>query len=87
MKFEILPKDAKIEHTGLRIKFGIDPTSDQLHLGHLVPLKIIKDLKNQGHHIDIVLGTFTAQMGDPSGRDTMRPILALNETKKKMLHR
>ena len=66
----------------LNVKFGIDPTSDKLHLGHLIPLMDVKELKEEGHHIDIVLGTFTAQLGDPSEKDTMRPMLSAQETKK-----
>jgi tyrosyl-tRNA synthetase len=58
-----------------RIKFGIDPTYPRLHLGHFVPLRLIRELQQQGHHITIVLGTFTAQLGDPSGQDSTRPIL------------
>lgn len=59
----------------LRFKFGIDPTAERMHLGHLVPLLVLKDYMHYKHKIDIVLGTFTAQLGDPSGKDTMRPIL------------
>jgi tyrosyl-tRNA synthetase len=66
----------------LNVKFGIDPTSDRLHLGHLVPLKFVKKLKDEGHHIDIVLGTFTAQLGDPSGKDLMRPMIDAESTSK-----
>lgn len=85
MKTTIFPEQPnfKIEEgKKLRIKFGIDPTSDKLHLGHLIPLLIVKKLKDEGHHIDIVLGTFTAQLGDPSGRNSMRPILDQETTKK-----
>jgi len=72
---EIFPEGSNIE--GLkRVKFGIDPTFPALHLGHLVPLRIVKQLQEQGKEITIVLGTFTAQMGDPSGRDQARPILS-----------
>jgi tyrosyl-tRNA synthetase len=66
----------------LRIKFGIDPTSDKLHLGHLIPLQIVKEFKDRGDQIDIVIGTFTAQLGDPSGKNSMRPILSFNQTLK-----
>lgn len=59
----------------LNVKFGIDPTSDKLHLGHLIPLMVVKELKEEGHNVDIVLGTFTAQLGDPSEKDSMRPML------------
>lgn len=65
-----------------RVKLGIDPTSDRLHLGHLAPLRIAKQLQERGKHLTLVLGTFTAQMGDPSGRDKARPILDSDEVKK-----
>ena len=76
MKTIIFPHNEKIDFSKkLNIKFGIDPTSDKLHLGHLIPLLMVKKLMKEGHRIDIVLGTFTAQLGDPSGKDTMRPII------------
>lgn len=81
MKPIIFPSTEKIDFSKkLNIKFGIDPTSDKLHLGHLVPLLVAKKLMKEGHHVDIVLGTFTAQLGDPSGKDTMRPILDAETT-------
>lgn len=78
----IFPNTEKIDFSKkLKIKFGIDPTSDKLHLGHLLPLLLVKKLWLEGHDVSIVLGTFTAQLGDPSGKDTMRPILTAEETK------
>ena len=83
MKPTQFPLNEKIDfEKRLRVKFGIDPTSDKLHLGHLVPLLIVKSFLKQGHHVDIVLGTFTAQLGDPSGKDAMRPILDMDTTMK-----
>ncbi len=83
MKHTIFPDTEKIDFSKkLKVKFGIDPTSDKLHLGHLIPLLQVKKLMDEGHHIDIVLGTFTAQLGDPSGKDTMRPILDKETTLK-----
>lgn len=83
MKTTIFPNNEKIDFSKkLNIKFGIDPTSDKLHLGHLISLFEVKKLWEQGHCIDIVLGTFTAQLGDPSGKDVMRPILSSEETEK-----
>lgn len=77
------PGNEKIDFSKkLNVKFGIDPTSDKLHLGHLIPLLQAKKLWEEGHHVDIVLGTFTAQLGDPSGKDTMRPILTAEDTEK-----
>jgi len=83
MKHTIFPNTEKIDFSKkLRIKFGIDPTSDKLHLGHLIPLLHVKKLWEQGHIVDIVLGTFTARLGDPSGKDTMRPMLSSENTEK-----
>jgi tyrosyl-tRNA synthetase len=83
MKPTIFPNTEKIDFSKkLRVKFGIDPTSDKLHLGHMMAIFEAKKLWEQGHHVDIVLGTFTAQLGDPSGKDTMRPILNADETEK-----
>lgn len=56
----------------LKVKFGIDPTGSQLHLGHAVPLLNLKMFQNMGHEIAIVIGDFTATIGDPSGRNTER---------------
>lgn len=77
----IFPLDADLSPSK-RVKFGIDPTSPRLHLGHFIPLRFVKKLKEAGHHITIVIGTFTAQLGDPSGRDTTRPILSEDEVSK-----
>jgi len=79
--FTIFPQESVLDHSKkLNVKFGVDPTADRMHLGHLMPLRTVKWMIEQGHHIDIVLGTFTAQLGDPSGKDTMRPILDQDTT-------
>jgi hypothetical protein len=75
----IFPKDADLTKVCRPVKFGIDPTGDRLHLGHLVPLLVLQQLRLIGHEIHIILGTQTAQLGDPSGRDKMRPILSQQE--------
>lgn len=79
--FETIPpgKDIKSLTSGV-VKFGIDPTSTEMHLGHLIPIRMVKQLKEQGCEVHIILGTFTAQMGDPTGKDTMRPILSSEDT-------
>ena len=74
----IFPENSNIDSCN-RVKFGIDPTFPRLHLGHFIPLRMVKKLQDQGKHITLVLGTFTAQMGDPSGRDSTRPILSAEE--------
>lgn len=55
------------------IKFGIDPTGSELHVGHLLLLKKLELLQQLGNTVYIVLGDYTATIGDPSGRDTTRP--------------
>ena len=57
------------------MKFGIDPTRDRLHLGHFVPLRLARKLQERGHKLDLILGTMTGRLGDPSGQDKTRPIL------------
>lgn len=76
--FQVFPENADIAPCK-RVKFGIDPTSPRLHLGHFVPLRLVKKMIQQGHKVTVVLGTFTAQLGDPSGRDSTRPILNSGE--------
>ncbi len=59
----------------LRVKFGIDPTSPELHLGHMVPLLKLKAFQDAGHQIVLLIGDFTAMIGDPSGRnETRKPL-------------
>ncbi|MBU2530168.1 MAG: tyrosine--tRNA ligase [Elusimicrobia bacterium] len=60
----------------LRVKFGVDPTSCDLHLGHSVVLQKLRQFQDMGHTVVLIIGDFTAQIGDPSGRDTTRPVLA-----------
>lgn len=83
MKFTTFPDNINpfTKNTGI-VKFGIDPTGPDMHLGHLLPIRIVKKLKELGHEIHIILGTFTAQIGDATGRDSTRPILSAEETKK-----
>lgn len=60
----------------LTVYLGIDPTGAVLHLGHAVVLRILRELQEQGHSIVFLIGDFTAMVGDPSGRDTSRPMLS-----------
>lgn len=66
----------------LKIKFGIDPTGPDIHLGHLLPIFILKQFQKAGHQIYLVIGDFTATIGDPSGRNEQRPALSEKEVKK-----
>jgi len=60
---------------GLRIKFGMDPSSPDLHLGHAVVLRKLRDLQDLGHTVILLVGEMTAMVGDPSGRNKLRPQL------------
>lgn len=59
----------------LRIKFGIDPTGDKIHLGRAVPFWKLRQLQDWGHHIILIIGDFTARIGDASDKDSERPML------------
>jgi tyrosyl-tRNA synthetase len=59
----------------LRVKFGIDPSSPDIHLGHTVPLRKLRDFQRLGHRVIVLWGTATAMVGDPSGRNKTRPPL------------
>lgn len=61
---------------------GFDPTADSLTLGHLVPITLLKKLKDAGHEIIILLGGATAKIGDPTGKIKSRPILTENQIQK-----
>lgn len=63
----------------LTVKLGFDPTSPDLHLGHYVVLKGAKKLQDMGHNVSIIVGDFTAAIGDPSGRNKLRPPLTQDE--------
>ncbi len=59
----------------LRVKYGIDPTGVYVHLGHTVPLRKLRQFQDLGHQAVLILGKYTALVGDPSGRDQTRPPL------------
>jgi len=60
----------------LRVKFGIDPTAPDLHLGHLVPLRKLREFQDLGHTVVLIIGDYTATIGDPSGKDETRQQLS-----------
>lgn len=68
----------------LRVKFGIDPTAPDLHLGHTVPLRKLRKFQDAGHQAVMIIGDFTAQIGDPSGKDKTRPQLTEKDIKKNL---
>lgn len=63
----------------LNVKLGLDPTSPDLHLGHTVVLMKLRELQKLGHKVTLLIGDFTAKIGDPSGRNTTRPVLTEEE--------
>jgi tyrosyl-tRNA synthetase len=63
----------------LRVKLGIDPTTADIHLGHTVVLEKLAEFQRAGHTVVLIIGDFTARVGDPSGRSSMRPLPSAGE--------
>jgi tyrosyl-tRNA synthetase len=63
----------------LRAKLGIDPTAPDIHLGHVVVLQKLREFQDAGHTVVLIIGDFTARIGDPSGQSVLRPMLAPEE--------
>ncbi len=86
---DLLPEDELIQKinrslkTGkpMRIKLGCDPSKPDLHIGHAVVLQKLRQFQDLGHHAILIIGDFTAMIGDPSGKSKTRPPLTLEETK------
>jgi tyrosyl-tRNA synthetase len=80
---ESLPSGALAERlaTGrrLRVKLGLDPTAPDLHLGHTVVLTKLREFQDAGHVVVLIVGDYTARVGDPSGRSVSRPVLSGEE--------
>ncbi|RMG34556.1 MAG: tyrosine--tRNA ligase [Planctomycetota bacterium] len=84
---KIVPEDefvARLEasyrtQTPLRVKYGIDPTGVDLHLGHTVPMRKLRQFQQLGHQPVIIIGNYTALVGDPSGRDQTRPRMTIEQ--------
>ncbi|WP_153395137.1 tyrosine--tRNA ligase [Chryseobacterium vaccae] len=72
-------KQAEEENRKLMIKLGFDPTAPDLHLGHAVVLKKLKQFQELGHQVIIVVGSFTARIGDPTGKNKARKPLTAEE--------
>ena len=75
---EKLEKSAK-ENKPLKIKLGVDPTRPDLHLGHSVVLRKMRQFQDLGHDVILIIGGFTAMIGDPTGRNSTRPPLTEEE--------
>ena len=88
--FEIIPEEdlvKKLEHSiktkkPLNIKLGCDPSRPDLHLGHSVVLRKLRQFQDLGHQATLIIGDFTGMIGDPSGKSKTRPSLTLAETRK-----
>jgi tyrosyl-tRNA synthetase len=77
---DVLPRGRLAEQLAsgkqLRVKFGMDPTSPDIHLGHCVVLGKLRAFQDAGHLVVLIVGDYTARVGDPSGRDSTRPVLS-----------
>jgi tyrosyl-tRNA synthetase len=75
---DVLPEGMLAEQLAggrpLRVKLGIDPTTADIHLGHTVVLEKLRDFQQAGHRVVLIVGDFTARVGDPSGRSAQRPV-------------
>ncbi|MCX7909386.1 MAG: tyrosine--tRNA ligase [Ignavibacteria bacterium] len=86
---EVFPEDelfAKLEksyknNVPLKVKLGCDPSKPDLHIGHSVVLRKLRQFQDLGHKAILIVGDFTAMIGDPSGRSKTRPALSLEETR------
>ena len=76
-KVEEVYKDGRV----LNIKFGMDPSAPDIHLGHAVALRKIRQLQNLGHRVSIIIGDFTGMIGDPSGKSKTRNQLSREQVK------
>ncbi len=63
----------------LRVKLGLDPTAPDVHLGHTVVLRKLREFQDRGHVVVLIIGDYTARVGDPSGRSSTRPLLSGEE--------
>jgi tyrosyl-tRNA synthetase len=70
---------ARTQGRQLRVKLGIDPTAPDIHLGHAVVLCKLRQFQDAGHRVVLIVGDYTARVGDPSGRSTLRPMLSAQE--------
>jgi tyrosyl-tRNA synthetase len=67
---------AEKEGRQLRVKLGLDPTAPDIHIGHTVVLQKLREFQDLGHRVVLIVGDYTARVGDPSGRSSTRPVLS-----------
>jgi tyrosyl-tRNA synthetase len=72
-------EEAAAEGRRLRVKLGLDPTAADIHLGHTVVLQKLREFQDLGHRVVLIVGDYTARVGDPSGRSATRPVLTAEE--------
>ena len=81
----IVPESALLEKlkrgTPLNVKLGVDPTAPDIHIGHAVPLRKLRQFQDLGHQVTLIIGDGTALIGDPSGRNSTRPQLTPEQVK------
>jgi tyrosyl-tRNA synthetase len=70
---------ARAQGRQLRVKLGIDPTAPDIHLGHAVVLGKLREFQDAGHRVVLIIGDYTARVGDPSGQSSLRPMLSARE--------
>ena len=78
-ELECIVKKSIEEDKPLKVKLGLDPTSPDIHLGHTVVLNKLRQFQDLGHRAILVIGDYTARIGDPSGRSTLRPELSAED--------
>lgn len=82
---QIVPESALLEKLKrgkpLNIKLGVDPTAPDIHIGHAVPLRKLRQFQDLGHEVTLIIGDGTALIGDPSGRNSTRPQLSREQIK------
>src|SRR5260221_9622133 len=86
---EIIPEEELVkkiessqkENKPLVVKLGCDPSRPDLHIGHGVVLQKLRDFQDLGHKVILIIGDFTAMVGDPSGKNKTRPSLTIEETR------
>src|SRR5204862_6771878 len=86
---EIIPEEELVkkleksirENKPLTVKLGCGPSRPDLHIGHGVVLQKLRDFQDLGHKVILIIGDFTAMIGDPSGKNKTRPSLSLEETR------
>lgn len=86
---EIVPREALLEKLErsveagrpLRVKLGIDPTGNAVHIGHMVPMGKLRQFQDLGHTAVLIIGDYTASIGDPTGRNAERPPLSLERVR------